>query len=51
MRFLHENIERPLHEICLFSLQHVGLPGITDAPDYIDRTFRSCCYSAGNVPK
>ena len=51
MDFLRENNERHLREICLFSSQHVGVPGIMDAAVYIDQTSRSCSYSAGNISK
>ena len=45
MELLRENIEKHLHEICLFPSRHVGSPGAAAAADYIEKTFRSYGYT------
>ena len=45
MEFLRKNIEKHLHEICLFPSRHVGSPGVAAAADYIEKTFRSYGYT------
>lgn len=45
MEHLRENIEKHLHEICLFPSRHVGSPGVTAVADYIEKSFRSYGYT------
>ena len=45
MEKLYTNIEKHLHEICLFPSRHVGSPGVAAAADYIEKTFRSYGYT------
>ena len=45
MDSLRKNIEKHLHEICLFPSRHVGSPGAAAAADYIEKTFRSYGYT------
>ena len=45
MDLLRENIEKHLHEICLFPSRHAGSPGAAATADYMERTFRGCGYT------
>lgn len=45
MELLQRNIEKHLHQICLYPSRHVGSPGAAAAADYIERMFRSYGYT------
>ncbi|MBR7104437.1 MAG: M28 family peptidase [Lentisphaeria bacterium] len=40
MEQLKKNLEKHLHELCLFPSRHVGSPGVKAAADYVEKTFR-----------
>ena len=45
MENLSKNIEKHLHELCLFPSRHLGSPGAAAAADYIGGVFRSYGYT------
>ena len=49
MERLRKNIEKHLHEICLFPSRHVGSPGAAATADYIEKTFRKLRLPGGRA--
>lgn len=45
MELLQKNIEKHLHNICLYPSRHVGSPGMEAAADYVEKVFRQYGYS------